>query len=272
MRDEDPAGQLEDRREELEQADRGQRQLVGAGGEADQRDHGHQSGRGQQYGHMPGGVSEHGPVVGLKVGQVGERGQELEGGLDRHRRHGRHSGEFLAQAVGAERGGQDQRDPRRPAVGHGQFHHGGPADGHRHPLQSAQLLVQDEDAEQDGEQRVDEVAEGGLDHLARVDRPDVDAPVDRDDRGGDGQQRDLPRLGAQLREPAPVPGHGQQDRDRDERPEHPVGQDLQGAGRFEQRPVQGEQAPHSVGGYPGYQPALLLCHGRYLSQTLTGNQ
>ena len=44
------------------------------------------------------------------------------------------------------------------------------------------------DAEQDREQRIDEVAEAALDHVSRVHAPDVDSPVDRDEDGGGGQQ------------------------------------------------------------------------------------
>ena len=272
MRDEDPAGQLEDRREELEQAQGGQGQAVGAGREADQRDHRHQSGAGQQRGHVPGGVAEDRLVRALQVDQVAERGQELEAGLHGHRRDGRHRGQLLAQAVDAEGRGQDEGDPRGTAVCHGQFDHRDRPDAHGQPLGPAQALVQDEHAEEDCEQGIDEVAERGFHHLAGVDRPDVETPVDRDEHRAGAEQRDLPRLGPQLGQPAPVLPHGQKDQDQHQGPSHPVGQDLQCPGRFHQRPVEGEQPPQAVGNDPEYQSALLFCHSRKTIGGLTGWQ
>ncbi len=57
-----------------------------------------------------------------------------------------------------------------------------------------------DDAEQNGDQRIDEVAERRLDDLSAVDAVDVRAPVERDDDGSDRQQAESAPIPQQLRQ------------------------------------------------------------------------
>jgi hypothetical protein len=82
---------------------------------------------------------------------------------------------------------------------------------------------------------------------------DERAPVDRDERGGDGEQAGAPAAQAPG-EGEPAARHGEHHREEHERPHDPVGEDLDGRRGLEQRPVQREQAPQQVGGHPGGHP------------------
>ena len=115
--------------------------------------------------------------------QRDDRGHEHHAGLDGQRLRRRDGRLLLAESVQRERKGEGQRDPRQPAVVDGDDDDGDP-DRDRDPLGRPQSFAEHHDAEQDRDQRVDEVAEAGLDHVAGVDALDVDAPVDRDQHGG----------------------------------------------------------------------------------------
>ena len=60
-------------------------------------------------------------------------------------------------------------------------------------LQAAQLLAEQHGAHGDDDQRVDVVAERGLDGAVGGDRPDIDAPVDGDQRGGERRHQQRAR-------------------------------------------------------------------------------
>ena len=95
--------------------------------------------------------------------------------------------QLLHHAVQAEAGRQGQRDPGRTAVVDGEHGDRDGRDAHRRPLQRPQPLAEDDHAEQHAHQRVDEVAQRGLDDLPGVDAVDEDQPVDGDEHGGAGE-------------------------------------------------------------------------------------
>jgi hypothetical protein len=130
----------------------------------------------------------------------------------------------------------------------------------RRPLPGAQPLTQDEHTEEHADERVDEVAEGGLDRVAAVHGVDVGAPVDRDDRRGDREEREP--AWAHVLHPPPVPAGGEDDADDDERPDDAVREDLDRTGRLQQRPVQREQTPQDIGPDSVQDPTPHIRHGR----------
>ena len=73
---------------------------------------------------------------------------------------------LLDEAVEPEREGEDERDPREPAVPTAMHDDGDGADADATHCSVPQPLAQHEHAEQHRDDRVDEVAEGRLDHVA----------------------------------------------------------------------------------------------------------
>jgi hypothetical protein len=196
--------------------------------------------------------------------QIAERGQELDRGLGGQRLHAAEVHLLLDQSVGGEGEGEGEGDPRGPAVSDGEDEHGGGAHPDRRPLHGPQPLLEQQHAHGDGDERVDEVPEGGLDDMPAVHGPDVDAPVDGDDGGGHGDQRQPTRLPQQLTGPRPAPYDDECDGDEDERPHHPVGEDLRGPGGLEQRPEERDKTPHAVRGeavQQTYVPLAPRLHG-----------
>ncbi|KAG1534558.1 hypothetical protein G6F50_015530 [Rhizopus delemar] len=113
-----------------------------------------------------------------------QRRQEQVQALHAQASHRVDRDQLAQQPVQPERPGQAQRDPRRRAGIDGQPCHAHCRHRHRHPLQAAQAFLQYQPAQQHVHQRIDEVAQAGLDHMPGIDRPDVQAPVE-----GDGQAR-----------------------------------------------------------------------------------
>lgn len=95
----------------------------------------------------------------------------------------RAKGRFLFdQAIEAERPGQDQGNPGRAAVIHGQIDHSRSGQSHRKPLQWPQTFVQKSHAKQHREQWIDEVTKACFDNIARIHAPDIDEPIHPDEQ------------------------------------------------------------------------------------------
>ncbi len=276
VEDGDADQELEHRRQVLQQPEHGQRHPYGRRAEEQQRDRGDHPAEHQQPGVPPAvraghRVPEGAASADLQVDQVAEGEREHEGALRRQALQPAQPDLLLQQAVGGEGEREGERDPRQPPVGDGQHGDGEGADAHRRPLRDAQPLLEHQDAEGDGDQGVDEVAEAGLDDVPGVDGPDVDAPVDRDDGGRAGQHGEPAGLAQQRAYPAPVPLGDEQQDHRDEGPDHPVGQDVVGGAGLQQRPEQGEEPPDAVGREAVPEASavvLLVClwHGRVPSR------
>ena len=162
------------------------------------------------------------------------------------RRRGAHP--LLEESVSAEGRRQDQGDPWRPAVVDAQDQDRDDAKCHRRPLHRAEPLVKDDDAEADGHQWIDEVAEARLDDVAVVDPPDVDAPVDRDGDARSTQPPDRPSV--KPANPTELMTDAEQDGDDGEAEDDAPRQDLERVRRLEQRPVQRNEAPEQVRAEP----------------------
>ena len=130
-------------------------------------------------------------------------------------------------------------------------------DAHGHPLRRAQSLAEEEHAECDGDQRVDEVAEGRLDDQALLDGVHVRAPVDRQDNGAGGEQPENARIQARPRRP-PTARHREHDGQEHQGPDDAMRHDLDRRDAVEQGEVQRERAPDSIGGEDVEQAGRLL--------------
>jgi hypothetical protein len=118
------------------------------------------------------------------------------------------------------------------------------------------------------DERVDEVAEARLHHVVVDDRPDVEQPVEADQRAAPREAEDGAGAGRDGTPVRPAPAQRHPDRHRDEPPDHAVGHDLEGGHRREQLPVEGEEPPHQEGGHgreeagAGGDPGLHRAHLR----------
>jgi hypothetical protein len=153
---------------------------------------------------------------------------------------------FLDEAIQAKADGQRQRNPRELAIGIREYSHRDEADGHGRPLQRTQLFLQHQDAQQDGDQGVDEVAQRGLHGLARSHRVGVGQPVNGDQKGGHGQRAEHGAIPQSPPQGGPRAGHRDEERAEQQRPHHPVGHDFDGARRHQHKEVQREQPPQPV--------------------------
>ena len=167
---------------------------------------------------------------------------------------------LLEQAVRAERERQDQGDVREPSVVDGQDHDRQRSDTDRSPLERSHPLAEDQHAHEHRHERVDEVAQRGLDDTVVVDPVDVGRPVDGDDRCGRGQQQERPPVGQDRAELGGPPEDDDQEPHGEHRPQDPVRQDLDRPGRLEQRPVEREGAPQRVGSDAQDQSSTLIRH------------
>ena len=243
----DGAGQLQARRDVLQDADQRIRNALRAVGEQDQRQRGDQARADQQRVDRGAGVREAGAAGVLGPQQVHHRRDEQDAALDAQRGRRLDHCDFADQPVEGERERQRQCNPRRRAELQREPGHARCGDRDGEPLPAVEPLFQHDHAEQHVDQRVDEVAEAGLDDVAAIDRPDVQPPVQRNQhRAGReqaqqtrlGQQRPPPRCTAAQRE---VAGH------QHEAPGKPVRHDLQRGHLGERLPIHRKDAPDQEG-------------------------
>jgi hypothetical protein len=114
-------------------------------------------------------------------------------------------------------------------------------------LHRPHALLQQQGAEHHVDQRIDEIAEAGIDHAVMVDRPDIEAPVNRQQQraGGEAcQHLRLPRHRGQPRPLAPPQQHRGQEK---QRPGHPVRQDFLRRYAAQRLEIEWKQAPCQEG-------------------------
>ena len=264
MEVEDAQEELDRRREVLQQAQRHHRDADRGGAEEHQWDGGDQA-AGRDESSMAEAVRAE---VGLAAGDQPRdvrcchrcQHQRLDGeALDRP-----DVGLLLCQPVGAEGEGQHQRDPRHPAVVERQHDDRAEGDGHGDPLQAAQVFTEDEDAHEHRHERIDEVAQGRLHDPTVVDAPDIATPVEGDHHGGEGEEQERPSVAHHRDDGGTSSPQRHDDHHRDHRPDHPVGQQLDGPGRLKMGPVEREDPPQRVGQGSEHQPTTVIRHSRSL--------
>ncbi|MNI64762.1 hypothetical protein D3C73_1202260 [compost metagenome] len=133
--------------------------------------------------------------------------------------------------------------------------------GHAHcqPLQAAQALTQQKHAQQHVHQRIDEIAQAGLEHAPVIDRPYVSQPVAGNQGATEGKNGQAAGVVAQLAPPPWVLPHQQQQRTEQSGPEHPVHDDLNRRDTLYGFEIEGEQAPDDVGREAKNVPATRVC-------------
>ncbi len=106
-------------------------------------------------------------------------------------------------------------------------------DGHRNrheadggDLRRIEFFLQQYGTEEDAEQRIDEIAERGIKCAARADRPDVDAPVDADERSRKTRHRKHLRTSQRRTDFSRTPEHDQHHRCDRHRPDDAMHDDL----------------------------------------------
>lgn len=239
--------ELQGRRQVLQQAQDRQRDLARAAGEQQQRDRGERAGHHQQHARGVGvGVDEHVLAIHGQPDDIGGRQREQHDGLERQSLERAERRRLAQQAVAAEGERQEQRDPGHRAGLPGQPGHAQRGNRDRHPLDGAQALLQDQVAQHDIDQRIDEIAEAGFDHVVVGDRPDIHQPVGAEQQGGQHEAEEHARLAHHV-QPFPLAPQHQHDQQEAERPQHAVRQDLQWRHAVQRVEINGEQAPAEKG-------------------------
>jgi hypothetical protein len=142
----------------------------------------------------------------------------------------------------------DHASPR----GHRQHADRDHRDGQGRELRAVEPFAKEQQPQRDSDQRIDEIAEGGVHHVAVVDGVDIDHPVHRDQRRRGRQQQ--PGASRHRPEVAEPPYHGDHHDHQREAPHNPVGQDFECASGFEQGEERRKQPPHRVGANAEQQP------------------
>ncbi len=197
-----------------------------------------------------------GGAVG-KAPQIDGRRRQHDHGFDQQTGESIECQFFAHQSIDGKTRCQHQRNPGQGAKGDKLDRHPGKGQRHRPPLQAAQFLAQKHHSQQYVEQRVDVVAEAGIQHMAVVDGPDEQQPVAADgDRGKrQGEQHFwLAQHRLHLVPLAPCQGEYHQQH---AGPDHPVGQDFGGRDGRDGLEIDGGYAPKGIGAQ-GVDDALTL--------------
>ena len=243
------AQQLHDRRHELQQPDRRQRDATGSGGEQQQRDGRRDAAEGEQNA-VRDAVPAPRQILRRQHEQQQRGGQRREDdGLRCQPFEGAEvaADALLHEAVCGERQREGDGDPRRAAVVDREVDARDDTDRDGEPLQTPQLLTEHEDAEHHRHERVEEVPERGLGDVAARHGDDVDRPVRGDEQRRDGDGAEPGRVPEQPAQEAQIAGDRQQDETQQQRPQDAMAEDLPRARRFEGMEVQRKQTPRQVG-------------------------
>ena len=155
----------------MEEANGGELQAAEGRAEHQQRDDGEDAGQGQD---AQGGW---GDGVGGDDSELHQRDGEENGGLDEQRVQ-RVDVHFLAhQPIESEGAGGGDRNPRKARAAQGQVGDGDDGDEDGQPLPAAQAFMEKDHAQDDGEQRVDEITQACLHDLMADYGVDEDQPV-----------------------------------------------------------------------------------------------
>ncbi len=119
----------------------------------------------------------------------------------------------------------------------------------------AQALPQHEDAQQHGDDRVGEVAEGRLHDVVVEGGEDVDQPVDEDQDAREQKRQRYAPVAQQLPKPAPGFGERQEDRAEHQREQDAPRHDLERVRGREQQEEEREKTPQQVREDGQQQPA-----------------
>ena len=178
---------------------------------------------------------------------------------------------FLEIGIGRPADRQRQREPRQPPRLERQDCHRQHRQPDRYPLPPAQPLAQQHRPQKHRKQRVDVIAQRRIQRVPRPDGPDIDPPVDADDRRSHRGHPQHPRISdrrPQIRRPALK----QQDQPRNRhRPDHPMRDHL---GRRDMRHrlhEQRQEPPHKIRRQRKAEPARRVLVGR-LHRTLRPGQ
>ncbi len=176
------------------------------------------------------------------------------------------------QAIAAETGRERERDPGRTAGDDGEVEHAdrGQADGEL--LRHVESLAEHQHAQHHVQQRVDEVAEARVDHVAMGNRPDVEQPVDADQHGRDHQPVARAGICERSAHRTDVTAPGQPGEHQQATPDDPVRHDLERGQVVQRLHVEGQHAPDCEGRDGSRESATLpRCRWRLLRWVLAAH-
>ena len=192
-----------------------------------------------------------------RIGEEGVRSRQAGNGEGDCEADGQRDGAFhgkrgdggvaallLYGAVNCEQAGKAERDPRQDAVIDGEVQDAREAERHGDFLKRAQTLLEEHDAEQNGEKRIDVVSQGGVDDVTGIDGVNVNAPVQQHEDCGGEQVSHRPLV---FEVPEIVDAHDGADQGHQSKgPDEALGNYLKGMDFAEQFPIQRCRAPHEV--------------------------
>ena len=242
----EPENENDARREELDKAQRRVGQLARGDGEQQQREGG-ESSTGNDREAEFGGYSE-GRTLGLRIiKRDPERRQKQQGRFDRQPGD-RSDRDLLAnQAVAAEAERERQADPQgcQRACCEQRYTDGSKRDGD--PLPSCQPLAEQHRAQQDVDQRVYVIAQAGGIDLPVLDRPDIDHPVDRDQRGAEREPAKRPAMGERHPQFGPLLAQQRDEQAQRQRPDDAPANEFERGHAANQQQIERHQPPDDVG-------------------------
>ncbi len=192
------------------------------------------------------GISEKGATAGRGSKNNGEDHREghHDRALDRDRLNRRVAALLLDGTVQSEADRQDDRDPRYLTVSCDEERKAADAERHRYPLQRRHALLEDDEAEHDGYEGIEVVADRRLDDAVHIHGEDIRTPIHRDEHSGGNE---VAQCAPVLQKPDEIPSSDEADEGgEDEAPDHALRDDLKRVDVVQQLPIQGEQAPHDI--------------------------
>ncbi len=189
--DKDAYEKLARRRDVLQETQRGEGNAFGGFAVEQQRYRCDCACQQQQQPGEPLEVVERRLAVGAEPGDVYHRRRHHPDGFNGQRRCGVETHLLFQKTVDAETEGQPQRDDGEVAVVDGEIEHSRQRQQQRRRLCTVEALVKEQIAQQHVDQRVDVVSQAALQYVAVVYGPDVESPVEADERAGDEQHQVL---------------------------------------------------------------------------------
>ena len=242
-----PDEELERRTDVLQQADRRERDPPHRDGEAKQRGDRRRPGHSEEQVGRSTMAAESAALCRVLGGEIADRRQEQEHGFEGQRRQRVEGSLLFHEPIGAEGGGEIDRDPGKLVISGRDPGDARRRDSDGHPLGGAESLPQHRDAEKNTDQRSEVIAQAALDHPAVGHAPDEAEPVGTHEC----RRSEMPRQHARTPQHSgnlpPSPPPPQQRHKRQARPDNAMGDELEARDRVELLPVDRQQPPHDEG-------------------------
>ena len=247
MVDEDTGEELSRRREKLQHAEQGKGQLSRRVGEAEQRNRSDDT-----------EGSDAGKVVEIlttpqfapfrnRPDQITRSDWQKDERLRGETAQGSEGASTAGESVEGHAQGEDHPDPGKATEGDNLHDHPKGGAGDAHLLQQIEGFTEKETADEDVEERIDEIPEAAIDDAVVVRRPDEGAPVDGEEESREGVGEKIRAFCQGLEPGAQFTPPREQRQDRQHRPGDAVGKGEVGAEMAELFPKDRQRPPESEG-------------------------